>query len=192
MSDETEKRPETAEDMPKKAEAATPKSREKTRRMLIAYALIFALVVLALLLFSYFAQARENAELTNELQTETEKSMGVAQKYNSLLEEVALLRGERDELRAKADAYEKNYGALAPYAAELPEGENPGETLLAAAKRAETLERLSGLQRTYRAGTRAQCRERIAAMEEAGDAERMTEEEKTEYEYIKKKVNYSK
>ena len=174
--------------MPQEKEQS--ENRKKTQKTLLIYALAFIGVVLLLVLISLFAQMRENSDLQEELQGQKTEFHGVAEKYKAMQE-------EHDKLIDEKEALEQELAELHEWVDPLDEwlakSENAGKKnrLIQELIRAEALSALSELQRTWRTGTRAECRELIAEMEAAGYATYFDEQEQAEYLYIQKKSGYA-
>ena len=62
-------------------------NREKTRKMLMIYSLVFVGVVLLLVLVSWGVQMRENQRLEDILEEQQIAANGVAEKYDNLRKE---------------------------------------------------------------------------------------------------------
>ena len=165
-------------------------TKKNTRRMLLIYALAFAGVVLLLVIISLFAQMRENNALQAQLLGQRTEFHGVAEKYEAIQEEHDELLAEKKKLETELSELHR---ILDPLDEWLAKSENAGKEsqLLHELLRGEALAALSELQRTWRSGTRAECRDLITEMEAAGYSVYFDEAEKEEYLYIQKKSGYS-
>ena len=164
-------------------------NREKTRKMLMIYSLVFVGVVLLLVLVSWGVQMRENQRLEDILEEQQIAANGVAEKYDNLRKENDKLIANNKDLQQKVNSMTAILGPVQEDITGKTDAE-AADLLLKSLRRAEAMEALSELQRTYRKSTKAVCRVLISKMEQECYAEWFTKDELTEYEYIKKQVNY--
>ena len=164
-------------------------NREKTRKMLTIYALVFIGVVLLLVLVSWGVQMRENQRLEDILEEQQIVASGVAEKYDNLRKENDKLIANNKDLQNKVNSMDAILGSVKEDITGKTDAE-AADLLLKSVRRAEGLQALSELQRTYRKSTKAVCRVLIAKMEQECYSEWFTKDELTEYNYIKKQVNY--
>lgn len=163
--------------------------REKTKKMLTVYALVFVAVVLLLVLVSWGVQLRENQRLEDVLEEQTIQTNGVVEKYDNLRKENDKLLEKNKQMQAQLNSANTILGPVKDEFANLTDAE-AADKLLKSVRRAEALAALSKLQTTYRKSTKAVCRVLIADMEKECYAEWFTSDEISEYNFIKQKVNY--
>lgn len=164
-------------------------NREKTKRMLTIYGLVFVGVVVLLLIISWGAQLSENQRLEDVLEEQTIAASGVAEKYDNLRKENDKLLADNKYLKQQTDRMSTILAGVQTDISNKSD-EEAAELIRSAVRRSLALDALSELQRTYRRSTSAVCRVLIADMEQECYSEWFDKEELEEYEYIKQKVRY--
>lgn len=164
----------------------------KVKTTLGIYAFVLICVVVALLLTSFGVQLRENQRLAGMVQEQETAAKGATKNYERLQDENATLTTQNNELNKQITALEQEVEPVRQIEETLPEGATISGQLESLEAKYKALSDMSDLQRVYRKGTSAQCRVLISAMETKGISAYLTEDQKTEYAYIKRKVKYSK